>query len=52
LKELGRILKPDGTLVMDDGHQSRVMTKKKLKDAGIFKIVEESKNHLKCRKIQ
>jgi ubiquinone/menaquinone biosynthesis C-methylase UbiE len=52
LKELGRILKPDGTLVMDDGHQSRVMTKKKLKDAGIFKIVEESKDHLKCRRIQ
>lgn len=52
LKELGRICKPDGTLVIDDGHQSRARTKMKLEDAGIFKIAEESKDHLKLRKIK
>lgn len=35
LKELSRICKPDGILVIDDGHQSRAKTKKKLEDAGI-----------------
>ncbi len=50
LKELSRICKPDGTLVIDDGHQARTKTKKKLEDTGIFQIVEESKDHLKCKK--
>ncbi len=50
LTELSRICKPDGILVIDDGHQSRAKTKMKLEDAGIWRIVEERKDHLKCKK--
>ena len=49
LGELKRILKQDGTLVVDDGHQPRSETRKKILDSGLWDIVEESKDHLKCK---
>lgn len=52
LAELSRICKKDGILILDDGHQSRAETKKKLARAQIWKIIEETKDHLKCKKIQ
>lgn len=51
LNELSRICKPDGTLIIDDGHQSRAKTKQRLANAGIWRIVEERKDHLKCKKV-
>jgi len=52
LKEIRRILKPSGMLIIDDGHQSREVTKQKLDSSGVFTIVEETKDHLKCRVAQ
>lgn len=49
LTELKRILKDDGVLIIDDGHQSREETKKKISNSKLWKIVEESKDHLKCK---
>ena len=49
LKEIRRILKPNGILIIDDGHQSRKVTKQKLDSSGIFTIIEETKDHLKCK---
>ena len=49
LRELKRITKSDGLLVIDDGHQSREEAKKKIAASGAWDIVEESKDHLKCR---
>ena len=49
LTELRRILKRDGTLVIDDGHAPRKETKRKILDSGIWNIVEETKDHLKCK---
>jgi ubiquinone/menaquinone biosynthesis C-methylase UbiE len=49
LGELKRIIKKDGMLVIDDGHQPRRVTKRKLLDSGLWDIVEETKDHLKCR---
>ena len=49
LGELKRIIKNDGTLVIDDGHQSRRVTKKKILDSGLWTIYEESPDHLKCK---
>ena len=46
LTELGRICKPDGILILDDGHQSREKTKEKLRQANVWEIVEETKGHL------
>ena len=49
--ELQRITKRDDTLVVDDGHAPREETKKKILDSGIWNIVEETKDHLKCRPV-
>ena len=50
LKELSRLAKDDGLIIIEDGHQSRTNTKKKISDSGILKIIEETKKHVKCRK--
>jgi ubiquinone/menaquinone biosynthesis C-methylase UbiE len=49
LSELERIAKPDGMLVIDDGHQSREETRKKILESGNWAIWEETKDHLKCK---
>jgi len=49
LGELKRIAKKDGTLIIDDGHQPRSETKRKILDSGLWDIVEETKDNLKCR---
>ena len=49
LKEIKRILKKDGILVIDDGHQSRELTKKKISESGVFKITQETRDHLECK---
>ena len=48
LKELHRLLKEDGFLIIDDGHQSRNKTKMKINSSKVWNITEESKDHLKC----
>jgi ubiquinone/menaquinone biosynthesis C-methylase UbiE len=49
LKELKRVTRKDGLLVIDDGHQSREKTLAKIQTAGEWTIVEQSSDHLKCR---
>jgi len=49
LAELRRITKNDGILVIDEGHQPRSVAKQKIEDSGCWDIVEESKDHLRCR---
>jgi ubiquinone/menaquinone biosynthesis C-methylase UbiE len=49
LKELKRIAKQDGMLVIDDGHQSRDVTKRNILASGQWTIVEETTDHLKCK---
>ena len=49
LAELERIAKRGGTLVIDDGHQPRSVTKQKILDSGLWEISEETPDHLKCR---
>jgi len=49
LSEIRRILKKDGILIIDDGHQSRKETKKKISESGMWKITEETRDHLKCK---
>jgi ubiquinone/menaquinone biosynthesis C-methylase UbiE len=47
LKELHRITKPNGFLIIDDSHQSRRESLRKIKAAGCWVINEESSDHLK-----
>jgi ubiquinone/menaquinone biosynthesis C-methylase UbiE len=49
LAELKRIAKPDGILILEDGHQPRSATKAQLAAAGSWAIVEETKDHLTCK---
>jgi ubiquinone/menaquinone biosynthesis C-methylase UbiE len=48
LGELKRIIKPEGVLIIDDGHQSRQETKRKIEESGCWNILEETRDHLKC----
>jgi ubiquinone/menaquinone biosynthesis C-methylase UbiE len=49
LKELKRITKTDGFLVIDDGHQKRSVTRSDILTSGQWDIIEETNDHLKCR---
>ena len=49
LAEVKRIAKRDGKLVVDDGHQPRSVTRQKILDSGLWEILEETRDHLKCR---
>jgi ubiquinone/menaquinone biosynthesis C-methylase UbiE len=49
LGERKRIVKKDGILIIDDGHQSRRETKRKIEEVGQWIIVEETMDHLVCK---
>ncbi len=49
LAELRRIAKPDGILIIDDGHQPRRATKAQIDAAGGWKLFEETRDHLKYK---
>jgi ubiquinone/menaquinone biosynthesis C-methylase UbiE len=49
LRELRRITEPEGSLIIDDGHQSRKETKRKIAASGYWEVIEETKDHLKCK---
>jgi ubiquinone/menaquinone biosynthesis C-methylase UbiE len=49
LREVQRILKPEGVLVIDPGHEPRSETKRKIAAAGLFELVAEAQDHLKYR---
>lgn len=51
LAELKRLLKPEGILIIDDGHQPREVTRRKILDSGLWKIETETKDHLECRPV-
>ncbi len=48
LTELRRITKPEGLLIIDDGHQPRSRTLAQLTAAGSWKVVGQDRDHLKC----
>jgi ubiquinone/menaquinone biosynthesis C-methylase UbiE len=49
LKELKRLVKPDGTLYLEDGHQPRASTRDKILKSGCWDIVEERKSFISCK---
>ena len=50
LTELGRLVKMDGRVIIEDGHQPRSETKMKIEDSKILKIVRETKSFVECIK--
>ena len=51
LTELCRITKPNGILILEDGHQPRALAKEKVNNSGCWVIVEETKTYMKCKPI-
>ena len=47
-KELHRMVKKDGMLILDDGHQNREKTRRQISEPNLWKIIAENKDHLKC----
>ena len=48
LKELSRIAKPNGKIIIEDGHQPRKETIEKIEKAAILHISEQNKYHVIC----
>ena len=51
LKELSRLVKKDGVVIVEDGHQPRKETIMKIKNSAELTIESQTRNHVKCRKI-
>jgi ubiquinone/menaquinone biosynthesis C-methylase UbiE len=49
LKELKKLIKPDGTLFLEDGHQPRALTIEKIRKSACWKIAEENKFFIRCK---
>lgn len=49
LAELRRIARRDGRLIIDDGHQPRSETRRKIVESGHWIIEQEVRDHLTCR---
>ncbi|MEW5817947.1 MAG: class I SAM-dependent methyltransferase [Spirochaetota bacterium] len=49
LKELRRIVKESGVLILEDGHQPRKATLEKLRNSGLWKIEEECEKYIKLK---
>jgi ubiquinone/menaquinone biosynthesis C-methylase UbiE len=48
LRELNRIIKKEGILILEDGHQPREVSKEKIRVSALWKISEENKRFMKC----
>ncbi len=49
LAEIRRFTKPGGALILEDGHQPREATRRKVLAAGGWRIEAETRWHLRCR---
>jgi ubiquinone/menaquinone biosynthesis C-methylase UbiE len=47
--ELRRIIKDNGTLIIDDDHQHRDVTRRNVLASRLWDILEETSDHLKCK---
>lgn len=48
LAEIRRFTKPGGKLILEDGHQPRAVTRRKVQEAGGWRIESETRRHLRC----
>jgi ubiquinone/menaquinone biosynthesis C-methylase UbiE len=51
LKELHRLLKPEGKLILESGHQSKKLAREKIERTGLWQILEENAHFFKCKPI-
>lgn len=48
LRELHRICKPSGQVIIEDGHQSRKETLEKITKSGYWRVLSQNKTHVRC----
>ncbi len=48
LKELNRLIKPGGVLILEDGHQPRKLSSQKVNQSGCWDIKSQNTKHMKC----
>jgi ubiquinone/menaquinone biosynthesis C-methylase UbiE len=49
LTELNRLMKPDGILYLEDGHQPRPSTKEKILNSNCWDLTDETKTFVVCK---
>ena len=52
LSELARLVKTEGRVIIEDGHQPRTVTKKKIEDSDVLRIIHETKSFVECKKVK
>jgi len=52
LKEICRITRNDGFLFIEDGHQSRKVSRQKIINSGCWNILSEKKRYMKCSPVK
>lgn len=52
LMELARLVKTDGRVIIEDGHQSRAETKLKIENSEALKIIRETKTFVECKRLE
>jgi ubiquinone/menaquinone biosynthesis C-methylase UbiE len=52
LHELNRLIKKDGTLILEDGHQNRESSKGKVRNSGEWEIIEETERHIRYKPLK
>lgn len=52
LEELNRLTKDEDILIIDEGHEKRSETRKKIKESGYWTVYAETKDHMKCKPIK
>jgi ubiquinone/menaquinone biosynthesis C-methylase UbiE len=50
LFELARLVKKEGRVIIEDGHQPRAETRKKIESAGVLKMVGETNTFVECKR--
>ncbi len=52
LHELNRVIKKEGTLILEDGHQKRESSKEKVRNSGKWVIKEETERYIRCKPLK
>ena len=52
LNELQRLIKKDGILILEDGHQKREIAREKVINSGKWIISGETERHMKCKPLK
>ena len=52
LLELNRIIVPNGLLLIERGHQPRIIARRKIEDSYCWEVINETKEIFRCRPVQ